>query len=150
MSKTTRETSKPEEVSQRLESKKYHFKAEGTMPVLEIDIAGSSSPTVSLEQEHLTVEIYNPMSGEVFEAKFARGRIEVDRDGSMTYFTRNSDKVNISIFLERNISISLNRAGEVTIKSPSKILSVEKTQEDSADQGNTSNVPSSSLKLVLE
>ena len=66
-----------------------------------------------------------PCQTRFFEAKFAKGRIEVDKDGSITYFTTSTDLVNFSLFLGRNLQISLNKAGEVVIRSPSKIVSVE-------------------------
>jgi hypothetical protein len=121
--------------SQYLESKKYHFVVDGTMPVLNFDIRSGKLPPAgpSSDEERLTVEIYHPMSGEVFEAKFRKGRIEVDRDGSVTYFTTSQDHARFSIFLERNIAISIDKSGEVEIKSPSKILSVKKTKGKKSD-----------------
>src|SRR5690348_14025113 len=85
---------------QRLESKKYRFIAEGSMPVLEFEMLAQNRSTDIDDVEKLTIELYNPMSREVFEAKFSKGRIEVDRDGSVTYFNMNSDRVNLSLFAD--------------------------------------------------
>jgi len=132
--------------TQALESKRYHFVADGTMPVLDFRIKGGK---VGGEEESLTLEIYHPMSGEVFEAKFGNGRIEVDRDGSITYFTRSLDHARVSIFLERNIAITIDKSGQVEIKSPSKILSVEK--KDFAEENlDPSVVGSDSVVLRLD
>jgi hypothetical protein len=103
-----------------LESRKYEFVVNGTMPVLEFELAGGK------EKEDLHLELYNPLSNEIFEAKFGRGRIEVDRDGSITYFTRSTDHVNVSLFLGRNLTITLGKDGDVLIRTPSRIVSVEK------------------------
>src|SRR5271166_4964299 len=72
---------------QSLASKKYQFVADGTMPVLDIEIKSGKIAAMDEEKQHLTIEIYHPMSGEVFEAKYNKGRLEVDKDGSVTYFT---------------------------------------------------------------
>ena len=126
---------------QSLESKKYEFMVEGTMPVLEFDITGGK------EREHLHLELYNPLSNEIFEAKFEKGRIEVDKDGSITYFTTSTDHVNFSLFLGRNLQISLDKTGEVVIRSPSKIVSVEK---DLKSRNESDEVTSDSIRLKLE
>ncbi len=102
------------------------------MPVLNFEIKSGNAATVK-QEERLTLEIYHPMSGEVFEAKFGKGRIEVDRDGSVTYFTSGLDSASFSIFLERNISISINRSGEVKIRTPSKIVSVQRVELEGRD-----------------
>jgi hypothetical protein len=130
--------------SQILESKKYHFTADGTMPVLDFAI---KSGKVGEDEEHLILEIYHPMSGEIFEAKFQKGRIEVDRDGSITYFTTTQDHARFSIFLQRNLAITVDRSGAVEIKSPSKILSVHKEKRKKADPAN---VDSGKVVLQLE
>jgi hypothetical protein len=134
---------------QQLLSKKYHFVADGTMPVLDLEIRSGnlSKGNSSSEQEHLTFEIYHPMSGEVFEAKFHKGRVEVDRDGSVTYFTTSQEKARFSIFLERNIAITIDKSGSVEIRTPSKILSVRRVK---AKKGRDSNVGSDSVLLQLE
>ena len=110
------------------------------MPVLEFELAAGK------EKEDLHLELYNPLSNEVFEAKFGKGRIEVDRDGSITYFTRNSEKVNVSLFLGRNLSITLNKEGDVTIRTPSRILSLE---QEIQSKENAEAVSSDSIKFKL-
>ncbi len=120
------------------------------MPVLDFDIRGGKASGTSPGEECLTLEIYHPMSGEVFEARFKKGRIEVDRDGSVTYFTTSLGHANFSIFLERNVSITIDRSGEVEIKSPSKILSVEKKQNPKDGKMDTLGVGSDSVILRLE
>lgn len=126
--------------SQPLESKKYDFTVNGTMPVLEFEIKGGA------EKEHLHLELYNPLSNEIFEAKFAKGRIEVDKDGSITYFTTSTDHVNFSLFLGRNLQISMDKSGEVVIRTPSKIVSVE---QDLKSRRTSDEVTSDSVRLKL-
>lgn len=139
----------PEDSFHTLESKKYHFIADGTMPVLDFDIRSGKVPDPeSQKQERLTLELYHPMSGEIFEAKFSKGRIEVDRDGSVTYFTTSQNHANFSIFLERNISISIDKSGEVKIKTPSKILSIQKNP--TGGNSTSLSVESSVMTLQLE
>ncbi|MDA4111521.1 MAG: hypothetical protein OK439_03220 [Thaumarchaeota archaeon] len=133
----------------QLESKKYRFVADGTMPVLDIEIKpGKTDASDQVGSEKLTLELYHPMSGEIFEARFKKGRLEVDRDGSVTYFTRGEHKVNFSIFLSRNLSISLSDSGIVEIRSPSKILSVKK--DISRRKRSKVNVTSDSVTIQLE
>lgn len=123
-----------------LESRKYEFVVNGTMPVLEFELVAGK------DKEDLHLELYNPLSNEVFEAKFGKGRIEVDRDGSITYFTRNADKVSVSLFLGRNLSITLDKEGEVSIRTPSRILSVE---NDIQSKEKSETVTSDSIKLKI-
>ncbi len=111
------------------------------MPVLEFEITGGK------EKEHLHLELYNPLSNEIFEAKFAKGRIEVDKDGSITYFTTSTDQVNMSLFLGRNLQISMSKSGDVVIRTPSKILSVE---QDLKSRKPSEEVTSDSIRLKLE
>ena len=103
---------------QKLESKKYEFLVNGTMPVLDFDNTTGATDDNDKDEQKLTLELYNPLAGEVFEAKFNTGRVEVDKDGSITYFTTKADQVNFSLFLGRNITISMNKSGEVLIKTP--------------------------------
>lgn len=110
------------------------------MPVLEFELVAGK------DKEDLHLELYNPLSNEVFEAKFGKGRIEVDRDGSITYFTRNADKVSVSLFLGRNLSITLDKEGEVSIRTPSRILSVE---NDIQSKEKSETVTSDSIKLKI-
>jgi hypothetical protein len=110
------------------------------MPVLEFEL------TAGKEKEDLHLELYNPLSNEIFEAKFHKGRIEVDRDGSITYFSRENHHVNVSLFLGRNLTISLGKEGDVVIRTPSKIVSVE---QDIQSANRTEGVTSDSIKLKL-
>jgi hypothetical protein len=121
------------------------------MPVLDIEIkSGKMEQTKPGEgEDHLTVELYHPMSGEIFEAKFKKGRIEVDKDGTVTYFTREATAVNFSLFLKRNLSVSLSESGQVVIKSPSKILSVSQLEKPQKTK-KSANVTSDSVTLQLE
>jgi hypothetical protein len=145
-------SNQPQEFGQAraLESKRYHFIADGTMPVLDFEIKTGKTTDSVPEDERLTLEIYHPMSGEVFEAKFNKGRIEVDRDGSVTYFTTKADHASFSIFLERNVSISIDRSGEVEIRSPSRILSVQRKKKVRDKGSDSSVVGSDSVFLKLE
>jgi hypothetical protein len=97
------------------------------MPVLEFELLGGK------EKEDLHLELYNPLSNEIFEAKFGKGRIELDRDGSITYFTRSTDHVSVSLFLGRNVNITLGKDGDVLIRTPSRIVSVEKEIQSGKD-----------------
>lgn len=108
-----------------LESKKYEFEVNGTMPVLEFELHAGG------EKEDLHLELYNPLSNEIFEAKFAKGRIELDRDGSLTYFSQKADHVNVSLFIGKNLQVFLSRDGKVSITTPSKIISLEQDLESS-------------------
>ncbi len=138
-----------------LESRQYNFLVDGTMPVLNFQITpgrASQDPSKSL---NLRLELYNPMAGEVFEAKFPKGRIEVDNDGSITYFSTSTDKVNVSLFLGHNLSINLHKDGRVEAKSPSKIISLEEDLRSSKgknkkEQQETGEVTSDYLRFRLE
>jgi hypothetical protein len=132
----------------QLESKRYKFSVAGSMPVIDFDITTGKAPQEK-NRENLTLELYNPLSGEIFEAKFGKGRIEVDRDGSITYFTTNSDRVSISLFVGRNITLTMNKQGEVLIRTPSKIKSVEQNLQGKK-KNRHSNVESDSITLLLE
>ncbi len=123
---------------QSLESRKYEFTVDGTMPVLEFDLSAGD------EKEKLHLELYNPLSNEIFEAKFVKGRLEVDRDGSITYFTTSAEEVNVSLFCGRNLTIKLTKSGDVTIKTPSKIVLIEE------DRPRTNGVTSDTVKLKLK
>ena len=124
----------------KLESKKYEFVVNGTMPVLEFQLNAGK------EREDLHLELYNPLSHEIFEAKFGRGRIELDRDGSLTYFSQKADLVNVSLFVGKNVQIVLTRDGELTIRTPSKVLSVEQNLESRTKDGPTSDIIKMKLK----
>ena len=119
------------------------------MPVLDFDITTGATDDNDKDEQKLTIELYNPLAGEVFEAKFNTGRVEVDKDGSITYFTTKVDHVNFSLFLGRNITISMNKSGEVLIKTPSKIKSIEEDIK-SKNRIKKQEITSDSIRLVLE
>lgn len=141
--------SETNEDKQVLESKKYEFLVNGTMPVLDFDITTGATDPNDSDKQKLTLELYNPLAGEIFEAKFNTGRVEVDKDGSITYFTTKVDHINFSLFLGRNLTISINKSGEVLIKTPSKIKSIEEDIR-SRKAKMKSEVISDSIKLILE
>lgn len=132
-----------------LESKKYEFLVNGTMPVLDFEIGAGAVDAKDAETQQLTLELYNPLAGEIFEAKFNTGRVEVDKDGSITYFTTKIDRVSLSLFLGRNLTISMNKSGEVLIKTPSNIKSIEKDIKSNKVK-KKGEVTSDSIKLLLE
>lgn len=125
----------------------YRFVADGTRPVLQIDLAsGPNAP--SPDREKLTIELHSPMSGEVFEARTSKGRLEVDRDGRVMYFCQDPSSVSFTLFLGRSVVVSMSRkTGEVLLQSPSKMLSLEK-EESSAD--GLGGAPTYSVRLKLE
>ncbi len=133
---------------QYLESKKYQFVADGTMPVLNFDIKSGKIDSSNTDNQRLTIEIYHPMSGEIFEAKYNGGRIEVDKDGSVTYFTTTLDHASFSIFLKRSVSVSIDNSGKIVIKSPSRIMSIEENRQSKKKTGAI--VESDSVTLQLE
>lgn len=136
---------KIEETGEKLESKKYSYLVDGTLPVLDFEI---TSGREDKETQHLVIELYNPLSGEVFEAKYAKGRIEVDKDGSITYFSTHTDHMNFSLFLGHNLIVSVSRNGEVLIKTPSRIVKVEKDIKSLSKK--SKEVTSDSIRLTLE
>ena len=133
---------------QYLQSRKYQFVADGTMPVLDFDIKSGKVGSTNTDDQRLRIEIYHPMSGEVFEAKYDKGRIEVDKDGSVTYFTTTLSHASFSIFLKRNVSVSVDESGKVVIKTPSRVLSVEKNLH--SKKKSNAIVESDSVTLQLE
>ena len=116
---------KKQAIDLTLESKHYNVLVDGTMPVLNFHITPGKASSDPSKSQNLRLELYNPMAGEVFEAKFPKGRIEVDNDGSVAYFSTSVEKVNVSLFLGHNIQINLHKDGSVVIKSPSKIVDLE-------------------------
>jgi len=149
-----KENSLQSDIPQSLDSKKYAFLVEGTMPVLEFDVASGkesgAQDQMDIAKSHLRLEIYNPLSGEVFEAKFPKGRIEVDTDGSITYFSTSSDNVNVSLFLGHNLQLSLHKNGTLTIKSPSKIVPIAGKAGNPNKKDNRKEVTSDTLSFMLE
>jgi len=134
-----------------LESRKYNYLVEGTMPVLEFDITSGKATNENENKQHLTLELYNPLSGALFEAKFSKGRLEVDSDGSITYFSTKADSVNLSLFLRHNITVSMNKkTGEVLIKSPSKMVSLEPEIRSASRKKSSTEVTTDAIKFRLE
>lgn len=140
-----------------LESQTYNYLVPGTMPVLEFDITPRRDDDNSKQSQggqRLRLEIYNPLAGEVFEAKFPKGRIEVDNDGSITYFTTSSESVNLSVFLGRNLILTLRKDGSVSIKTPSRISDIKRDthslQADSAETGTEDNAQYDYIHFKLE
>lgn len=136
-------------INPALESKRYRFLVNGTMPVLDFQITTGSREAKDEKKQRLILELYNPLASEVFEAKFDTGRVEVDIDGSITYFTTKIDHVNFSLFLGRYLSISMKKSGEVLIKTPSTIKSIEKKIK-SKNHRKKEEATYDSLKLQLE
>jgi hypothetical protein len=125
------------------------------MPILEFDVASGKDGDAQVQQHvaesHLRLEIYNPLSGEVFEAKFPNGRIEIDIDGSITYFSTSSESVNVSLFLGHNLQLSLHKDGRLTIRSPSKIVPIgRKTGHLSKKLESKTEAISDTLSFMLE
>ena len=142
-----------------LESKTYNYLVPGTMPVLEFDITPrrddvDKNSKQSQAGQRLRLEIYNPLAGEVFEAKFPKGRIEVDNDGSITYFTTSSESVNLSVFLGRNLILTLRKDGSVSIKTPSRISDIQRDTRSShanaAETGTEGNAQYDYIHFKLE
>jgi hypothetical protein len=149
-----------ESAFQRLESKQYNFLVDGTMPVLNFELTSGGrkvpegmSKINQIEKQSLRLELYAPISGEVFEAKTQMGRLEVDNDGTVTYFSNVPEKLTFSLFLGKSITVSFNRrTNELLIKTPSKIRSIEdkrmSTNKEIAKNG--SEPITDELKLVLD
>jgi hypothetical protein len=127
----------------------YRFSVQGTRPVLQFDIiSGSKEANVGESVERLTIELHTPISGEVFEAKTSVGRIEVDRDGRVMYFSRAADSVSFTLFLERSVVVTMHKSGEVTVQTPGRILSVDRDLRDGA--AGPASVPNESVRIRLE
>jgi hypothetical protein len=131
-----------------LDSRIYRFAANGTRPVLQIELSSGKAGGKEAP-EKLTIELHTPMSGEVFEAKTSKGRLEVDSDGRVMYFCQAPDAVSFTLFLGRSIVVNMSReTGEVTVQSPSRMLSVSKVESAGGGLGNEP--PSDSVKIRLE
>ena len=146
----------PEEPPQRLESKKYHFIVEGTMPIMNFEISSTAREAKGaqdksgIQKQNLTIELYAPISGEIFEARTPKGRIEVDNDGTVTYFCQSPESVSFSLFLGKSITLTMSKkTGEVLIKTPAKISAIEDLRE-STKKRKATDVTSDSLRLKLE
>ena len=126
------------------------------MPVLNFEItsggklAPEGMPELNkVQRQNLTIELHAPISGEIFEARTPKGRIEVDNDGTVTYFSQNPESLSFSLFLGKNITVTMSRkTGEVVLKTPSKILSIEDNRESKMKKRNS--VFTDSIKLQLE
>jgi hypothetical protein len=134
----------------RLQSKKYSFIVEDTMPILNFELASRKGGEDNFPvKQDLTIELHSPISGEIFEAKTQRGRIEVDNDGTITCFSR-GESLGFSVFLGRTLSITMvKKTGEVTIRTPSKIKKIEDHRTSNMSEEN-SGVFTDEVKLVLE
>lgn len=132
-----------------LGSRIYRFRVDGTRPVLQLELSsGDRGRAAGEAPEKLTLELHTPMSGEVFEARTSKGRLEVDRDGRVMYFCQAPDSVGFTLFLGRSVVVSMSReSGEVTIRSPSKMLSVERESE--RDEGGEA-PGTDTVRIVLE
>jgi hypothetical protein len=133
----------------KLESKKYNFVVEDSMPILNLELRSSKSAEDSAPmQQNLTIEIHSPISGEIFEARTSKGRIEVDIDGTITCFST-GDNFAFSAFLGRNLSVSMNKkTGEVILRTPSKIISIE--DQRVSNQVGQGEPFTDQIKLILE
>jgi hypothetical protein len=134
----------------RLESKKYSFLVEDTMPILNFELKSNTTREDSdqIAKQNLTIELHSPLSGEVFEARTPKGRIEVDNDGTITCFSI-GETFGVSLFLGRNISITMNKkTGVVLLKTPSRIKSIEDQRVSS--EASSMEPFTDSVKLVLE
>ena len=138
----------PTELS--LESKQYNVLVDGTMPILNFHISPGKASTDPTKSQDLRLELYNPMAGEVFEAKFPKGRIEVDNDGSITYFSTKVERVNISLFLGHNVSLTLHKNGDVQIKSPSRIVDLRADLRSERKEKDEGEVASDFVNFRLE
>lgn len=133
-----------------LETKTYRFRADGTRPVLQIELtSGPAGREAKETPEKLTLELHAPMSGEIFEARTSVGRLEVDKDGRVMYFCQAGEKVGFTLFVGRSVVVTMSRStGEVLIQSPSKIVSVTREGIRGDDLGNAP--PSDSVRIQLE
>jgi hypothetical protein len=132
----------------RMESKKYFFLVEDAMPILNFELVSGKSAESFAQKQNLTIEIHSPISGEIFEARTPKGRIEVDNDGTITCFST-GDTFVFSAFLGRNLAVSMNkRTGEVILRTPSKIKEI---QDHRVSHGKRNGEPfTDEVRLVLE
>ncbi len=142
---------------ERLESKQYNFLVDGTMPVLNFELTsgGRKAPDGiaeinKVEKQTLRLELYAPISGEVFEARTKMGRLEVDNDGTVTYFSNASERLSFSLFLGKSITATFNRkTNELVIRTPSKIRSIEDKRVERG--GSRNQQPTSDeVRMVLD
>ncbi|MDG6909472.1 MAG: hypothetical protein JRN57_01080 [Nitrososphaerota archaeon] len=140
----------PTEPAHPLETKTYRFRADGTRPVLQIELTSGKAGGDSKEAtEKLTIELHSPVSGEIFEARTSIGRIEVDRDGRVMYFCTAGENVGFTLFVGRSVTVSMSRStGDVLVQTPSKILSV--ARESPKDDGLGNAPPKDMVRIRLE
>ncbi len=147
-----------ESTPQRLESRQYNFLVDGTMPVLNFELTSGGrkapegmSKVNQIEKQSLRLELYAPISGEVFEARTQMGRIEVDNDGTVTYFSNANEPLTFSLFLGKSISFTFNKkTGELLIRTPSKITSIEDNRMSTKKKKDGSMPTTDELKMILD
>lgn len=147
-----------EPASQRLESQEYNFFVDGTMPVLNFELSsgGRRAPKGQkeinkVERQSLRLELYAPISGEVFEARTKMGRIEVDNDGALTYFSNAAERLTISLFLGKSMTFTFNRkTNELLVKTPSKIAKIADNRMTERVDKLTNEPTTDELRLTLE
>ena len=149
-----------ESTPQRLESKQYNFLVDGTMPVLNFELTSGGrkahegmSRINQIERQNLRLELYTPISGEVFEAKTQMGRLEVDNDGTVTYFSNATEKLTFSLFLGKSITFTFNKkTNELLIRTPSKITRIEDNRMSikRGTKKNSSEPITDEVELVLD
>ena len=134
-----------------LRTRVYKFRVDGTRPVLQIEQSSGPGGGESKEiPEKLSIELHTPVSGEIFEARTSMGRLEVDRNGRVMYFSQKGEEVSFTLFVGRSVVVTMSRStGEVLIQSPSRIMSVTKTANPtSKDFGNAP--PTGEVRIALE
>lgn len=143
-------SSQPNEPPVDLETRTYRFRADGTRPVLQIELtSGGAGKGAKEEPEKLTLELHSPMSGEILEARTSVGRIEVDKDGRVMYFCVAGEKVGFTLFVGRSVTVTMSRStGEVLVQSPSKMLSMTRVDARAEDLGNAP--PNDTVRIQLE
>jgi hypothetical protein len=148
-----------ESTPQRLESKQYNFLVDGTMPVLNFEITSGGrkapegmSKINQIERQNLRLELYAPISGEVFEARTEMGRLEVDNDGTVTYFSNKAEPLTFSLFLGKSVTFTFNKkTGELLIRTPSKITSIQDNRMSTRKKKKDRSEPiTDEVKLILE
>lgn len=144
------ETQTHEEAPLPLETRTYRFRADGTRPVLQIELtSGAAGKEAKEKPEKLTLELHSPISGEIFEARTSVGRLEVDKDGRVMYFCQTGEKVGFTFFVGRSLVVTMHRStGEVVIESPSKVLSVTRGSGKPDELGNAP--PRETIRIQLE
>jgi hypothetical protein len=136
---------------QPLQTGKHRFSVDGTRPVLEFEISSGKAEEGGGEAEKLTIEIHTPISGEVFEARTSMGRLEVDRDGRVMYFSQAADSVSFTLFVGRSVVVTMSRrSGEVIVETPSRILSVDHRSEGGGAKGLGTSATTGSVRIQLE